>query len=286
LKHRGDLPGRLYVVATPIGNLGDLSPRAVQILGAVDLIAAEDTRVSGRLLKSAGISTKMTSYRDENETVLAPKLVARLLDGQDIALICDAGTPTIADPGYRLIKQASGAGVEIVSVPGPSAVTALLSVSGLPTDRFAFEGFLPSRGAARDRAIAKLGELDCTVVVYESPRRVERLMSELAAQLGDPQVAAGRELTKMHEEVLRGTASEVARTLSGRTLKGEFVVAIRASSREQPRLRGADLERYVAERRAAGVSMRDIAADLKERGVPRREVYQAGLAGAGDKQGD
>lgn len=271
-------PGRLYVVATPIGNLGDLSPRAAEVLAEVDLIAAEDTRVTGRLLKAAGISAKMLSYRDQNEARLAPELLTRLLEGDDIALVCDAGTPTIADPGYRLVNIAgSGGEIEVIAVPGPCAATALLSVSGLPTDRFTVEGFLPARGNARKHALARVAASDCTTVVYESPHRILRLLRELAEDYSDPSVAVGRELTKLHEEVLRGKASEVAERLSEKPPKGEFVVAVYYDGRsERQGLHGGALERLVAKRMNEGSSMRDIAAELKDLGVSRREVYAAG----------
>ena len=165
------MPGKLYVVGTPIGNMGDLSARAAEMLAAADVIAAEDTRVTGRLLQRTGIHAKLVSYRDENERTLAPRLVRDLLDGKTIALVSDAGTPCISDPGYRLVRAAAEAGVEVVAVPGPSALVALLSVSGLPTDRFSFEGFPPPRAGARAEALAALRGSARTAVFFESPRR-------------------------------------------------------------------------------------------------------------------
>jgi 16S rRNA (cytidine1402-2'-O)-methyltransferase len=267
-------PGRLYVVATPIGNLSDLSPRAVEVLSRVDVVAAEDTRVTGKLLARVGIDARLVSYRDHNERVMAPKLIERLQQGESVALACDAGTPCISDPGYRLVHRAAEEGIEIVSVPGPCALTALLSVCGLPTDRFSFEGFLPSRAPARRKALRAMDGAGRTVVVYESPRRVIALLDEVAELLSDPPVAVGRELTKLHEEVLRGSASHVAELLRSGSCRGEFVVAIYVAEREGVELQGEALEAEVRRLRARGMTAKDVAAALKERGVPRRLVYQ------------
>ncbi len=274
-----DSNGRLYVVATPIGNLGDLSPRAREVLGAVAVVAAEDTRVSGRMLARFEIRAELISYHDANEAARSVKLLERLKAGDDVALISDAGTPCISDPGYRLVKTAADAGVEVITVPGPSAVIALLSVSGLPTDRFSFAGFLPPRSAARRKALRGLGgagggEAARTVVVYESPRRILGLLEDVAAELGDPQVAAGRELTKMHEEVLRGRASEVRAELAARdSIKGEFVVAIHIEEEPSEQMDNETLKAAVAAALARGETVRDIAAALKDQGIPRRRIY-------------
>ena len=264
--------GKLYVVATPIGNLADLSLRAREVLGSVDVVASEDTRVTGRLLERCGISARQTSYREQNEARLAPRLVERMLDGESVALVSDAGTPCISDPGYRLVRAAAEAGIEVVAVPGPSAVTALLSVSGLPTDRYVFEGFLPTAKAPRRRAIESLGVAGATVVLYESPRRVVGLLEDLATLLGDPPVAVGRELTKRFEEVLRGRASEIAERLKTAGARGEFVLAV-SPPRATGELGGAELEAAVEELFAEGLSTKDVASQLKPRGASRREVY-------------
>jgi 16S rRNA (cytidine1402-2'-O)-methyltransferase len=264
-------PGKLYVVATPIGNLGDFAGRGAEALKAVDVVAAEDTRVTGRLLERFGIRAKLLSYRDENERQLAPRLVRDLLDGKSIALVSDAGTPCISDPGYRLVRAAAEAGVEVVSVPGPSAVVALLSISGLPTDRFSFEGFPPPRSGARRELLESLRGGARTVVFYESPRRIARFLGEMADVLGDPEVAVGRELTKMHEEVLRGRASEVAAALTERPPRGEFVVAVHVPAASDGGVGDARAEilRLLDE----GLSARDVAERLQPRGISRREVY-------------
>lgn len=263
--------GKLYVVATPIGNLGDVTERAAQVLANVDVVAAEDTRVTRRLLARSGVQAKLVSYRDENERTLAPRLVEQLREGRSIALVTDAGTPCISDPGYRLVSAAAQAGIEVVSVPGPSAVTALLSISGLPTDRFSFEGFPPARAGARREVLESLRDAARTVVFYESPRRVVGFLGEIAAVLGDPEVAVGRELTKIHEEVLRGRAGEVATTLAERGPRGEFVVAVHvpASATSGP----ADADAEIAELLDRGLSPRDVAERLRPRGISRREVY-------------
>lgn len=266
-------PGRLFVVATPIGNLGDLTPRAIETLRAADVIAAEDTRVTRRLLAHAGIHARLLSYRDANEAKLAPELVRRMNEGESVALVTDAGTPAVSDPGYRLVRAAAEAGIEVVTIPGPSAVIALLSISGLPTDRFSFEGFPPTARSARAAVLAGLRGADRTVVFYESPRRVVALLREIAAALDDPDVAVGRELTKVHEEVLRGRASEVAERLESKGPRGELAVAVHVTASPH----GAACEEAVTEEVRklveAGLSARDIAERMKPRGVPRRRVY-------------
>jgi 16S rRNA (cytidine1402-2'-O)-methyltransferase len=264
--------GRLYVVATPIGNLGDLSPRVVEVLGSVAVVAAEDTRVTRRLFSHAGIATRLLSYRDENEAKLAPELVRRMQEGESVALVSDAGTPCVSDPGYRLVRAAAEAGIEVVAVPGPSAVTALLSISGLPSDRFAFEGFPPGTRKARAALLASLRGSGRTTIFYESPRRVVEFLRELAAALADPEVAVGRELTKMHEEVLRGRASEVAESLAERGPRGELAIAVH-TPRDASGEPAFDPAEEVRSSLAAGMSARDIAAKLKPRGVSRRVVY-------------
>jgi len=267
------MAGRLFVVATPIGNMGDLAPRAVEMLAAVDVVAAEDTRITGKLLARIHVKKRMVSYREQTERRLSQQLVERMLAGESVALVSDAGTPTISDPGYRLVHAAAEAGIEVVAIPGPSAVIALLSVAGLPTDRFRFEGFPPPRAAARRRLLEGLRGAGTTVVFYESPHRIVDFLGELAAALGDPQVAVGRELTKMHEEVVRGAASVVAARFSEREPRGEFVVAVRVEE-EAGELAGDALAREVEALASQGLAAREIAARLKPRGAHRREVYE------------
>ncbi|HXC52558.1 MAG TPA: 16S rRNA (cytidine(1402)-2'-O)-methyltransferase [Candidatus Limnocylindrales bacterium] len=281
------MAGRLYVVATPIGNMGDLSPRAAEVLAKVDMVAAEDTRVTGKLLARIDAKNRMVSYREQTERRLSEDLVERMLAGESVALVSDAGTPTISDPGYRLVHAAAEAGLEVVSIPGPSAAIALLSVSGLPTDRFRFEGFPPSRVSARRRLLESLRGAGTTVIFYESPHRVVEFLGEVADALGDPPVAAGRELTKMYEEVVRGKASEVAARFSTREPRGEFVLAVRVEA-DDDELAGEALDREVAALADSGVPAREIARRLKPRGAHRRDVYDAlrrlGAADADDEE--
>ncbi len=267
--------GKLYVVATPIGNLEDISPRAARILGEVDLVAAEDTRVSGRLLKHLGVRSRMISYREENERTVAGKLLSSLQAGESIALVSDAGTPGVSDPGYRLVKAAADAGIELVAVAGPSAAVALLSVSGLPTDRFSFEGFAPNKAVARRKILGGLRGAGRTVIWYESPRRVIAFLEDVASELDDPLVAVGRELTKMYEEVLRGRASEVVQRLREQGPRGEFTVAAYVGADSGEVLEGDALLERVASLLDDGSSVKEAAAELKAAGVPRRAVYEA-----------
>ncbi len=219
------MAGTLYVVATPIGNLQDISLRALEILGSVDLIAAEDTRHTGRLLKRHGLSTRMISYHDHNEIARSAELVRELVSGRQIALVSDAGTPTISDPGYRLVRAAAEAGVTVAPIPGPAAALAALSVSGLPTDRFLFEGFLPRRKGRQSR-LAELAGFSGTVIIYEAPGRVPATLRDLLDAFGNRRAALCRELTKLHETVLRGTLDELRAAVEAKSLKGECVLLI------------------------------------------------------------
>jgi len=221
--------GRLFVVATPIGNLDDISPRALEVLGAVDLILAEDTRHSAKLLRRFGISTKVTSFHEHNERNAAADILARIRSGLDVALISDAGTPLISDPGFHLVRQAHEQHVQLVPVPGPSAVLAALSVSGLPTDRFVFEGFLPSRHEQRLRRLEALADLPATIVVLEGPHRLLSTLEDMLAVFGPERTAAvAKELTKVFEVVRRDTLGALYTWLteSPERQKGEFVLVI------------------------------------------------------------
>jgi 16S rRNA (cytidine1402-2'-O)-methyltransferase len=221
--------GRLYVVATPIGNLGDLSPRAREVLGGCTLIAAEDTRHTGALLRHFGIATPLVSLHDHNERQRAPELLARMQAGADIALVSDAGTPAISDPGYELVRAAAAAGVRTVAVPGPCAAVAALSVAALPTDRFCFEGFLPARAGARRARLGVLGDEARTLVFYESPHRIGAMLGDCAAALGRERAAViARELTKLHETLYRGSLGELSlhSATDAAIGRGELVVVI------------------------------------------------------------
>lgn len=219
--------GTLYVVATPIGNLEDITLRALRILGEVDMIVAEDTRHTRKLLTHHGISRPLLSYHEHNKRKQAPHVLALLQEGQQIALVSDAGTPGISDPGYYLLQLLIEHDIAIVPIPGPTAVIAALSVAGLPTDRFVFEGFLPPKGGKRRRRLEALRDESRSIVIYESPYRLLRLLDEIATQLGaDRRVVVTRELTKRFEEVKRGTASGLCDMLQGRTIRGECAVVI------------------------------------------------------------
>jgi 16S rRNA (cytidine1402-2'-O)-methyltransferase len=218
--------GRLFVVATPLGNLGDMSPRAVETLKSVDAIASEDTRRTRKLLTHFGIRTPLFSYHEHNEERAAEDVLRRIAGGESVALVADAGTPLIADPGYRLVALLAREGIEIVSIPGPSAVTAALSVSGLPPMPFLFAGFLPRKKAARRRRIEELGALHATFVIFESPHRIVAGLRDLADVLGDRAAVVARELTKMHEEVVRGSLVELAQAAEGRAWKGEIAIVV------------------------------------------------------------
>ena len=223
------MSGTLYVVATPIGNLDDLAPRARQTLGTVDRIAAEDTRHTGRLLTHIGVKTPQTALHEFNESAAAKGLVDALLAGEDIALVSDAGTPLLSDPGFRLVRAAHDAGVRIVPVPGPSAVVAALSVAGLATDRFCFEGFLPAKSVGRRRRLEALRDESRTLVFYEAVHRVAETLEEMAAVFGPARDATlARELTKLHEEVRRAALGELAAMArdGSLTMKGEFVIVV------------------------------------------------------------
>jgi 16S rRNA (cytidine1402-2'-O)-methyltransferase len=219
-------PGTLYLVATPIGNLEDITLRAIRTLRECDLIAAEDTRRTGQLLKHLGISKPMLSYFQFNEARRSEQILERLKQGQKVALVSDAGSPGISDPGERVVRAALDADLRVEAVPGPSALVAALTVSGLPTDEFHFIGFLPRKTGQRRKTLESLTNVPGTIVIYESPYRIEKLLTELAEIYPARQIVLGRELTKKFEEFLRGTAGELLAVARGRALKGEFVVLI------------------------------------------------------------
>lgn len=226
----GTEAGRLYVVATPLGNLEDVSERARNVLRSVDAVAAEDTRRTRKLLSHLGVRTRLLSYHEHNEERAASAVVERIASGSDVALVSDAGTPLVADPGYRLVAACVDAGIEVTPVPGPSAAVAALSASGLPPQPFFFAGFLPRRPGARRRKLEAAAELDCTLVFYESPHRISAVLADMADVLGDRRAVVARELTKVHEEFLRGTLKELASLAAERELRGEIVVLVAGAS--------------------------------------------------------
>jgi len=217
--------GQLFVVGTPIGNLEDITLRAISILQTVDIILAEDTRNSKKLLDAYNIDTKMMSYHDHSSEKEIKKIVDLLLEGQDLALISDAGTPTISDPGYGLIRDCIKNDIVIIPIPGVSSITAAMSVSGLPSDAFTFIGFLPQK-KGRLKKINQLKELDNTIILFESPFRLEKTLNQLLEHLGNRSIVVGRELTKLYEEVIRGNLSDIIEHFSKSKIKGEIVIMI------------------------------------------------------------
>ncbi|HET7306713.1 MAG TPA: 16S rRNA (cytidine(1402)-2'-O)-methyltransferase [Gammaproteobacteria bacterium] len=269
-------PG-LYIVATPIGNLGDLSPRARDVLAGVNLIAAEDTRHSGKLLAHFGIATPQISFHEHNERERSPELLARLERGESIAVISDAGTPLISDPGLPLVRDARAAGIPVHAVPGPSAVVAALSVSGIPTDRFAFEGFLPQRQAARRK---RLDELACeprTLIFYESPHRIVAALQDMAAAFGaERQACIARELTKLYETVRTGALAALVPAAEAEA-RGEWVVVV-AGDPTPPVPQAADLDRMLTVLMAELPLKQAVSLTAKLTGASRNEVYALALA--------
>jgi 16S rRNA (cytidine1402-2'-O)-methyltransferase len=221
--------GCLYVVSTPIGNLGDITYRSVEILGQVSLIAAEDTRRTIILLNRYEITTPLSSYNSYNQTRKGPEFIKKLNQGADVALVSDAGTPGVSDPLYNLVQLVLEQEMEVISIPGPSAILSALTVSGLPMNRFRFEGFLP-RKKRRKRTIAELAEHSETVVLFESPLRIEKTLNELREVFGNRKAAITRELTKMHEEVLRGGLDDLCKANEGRKWKGEITLVLSGKS--------------------------------------------------------
>jgi 16S rRNA (cytidine1402-2'-O)-methyltransferase len=218
--------GTLYLVATPIGNVEDLSPRAQRILGAVDLIAAEDTRHTQGLLTRFAIRRPLVSYHDHNKDGRTPEVIRKLLDGASVAIVSDAGSPGISDPAFTLVRAAVEAGVPVVPVPGPSSALCALEVSGLPTDRFAFEGFLPRRASRRRRRIEELRGDPRTLIFFESPHRLHKMLRDLSETLGDRPASLSRELTKKFEETRRGTLRALLEWVESETPRGEFVLVV------------------------------------------------------------
>ena len=227
------LPPGLYIVATPIGNLGDLSPRAAEVLANAAVIAVEDSRVTAGLLRHIGIKRPMTPYHDHNAESVRPGLIARM-GHEAVALVSDAGTPLISDPGYKLVREARAAGHVVVTIPGPCAAVAALTLAGLPTDRFLFVGFLPSKAKARDEAIAEIAGVRATLVLYESGPRLAASLRALAAGLGDREAAVTREITKRFEEAVTGTLSSLAARYADAPPKGEIVIVIDQPGAPEP----------------------------------------------------
>lgn len=267
-------PGTLAVVALPLGNPADITARAIDVLRAVDLIAAEDTRTARRQLCPHGVRATFVSYHDWNEEDRARALVDRLARGQRIALVCEAGTPGISDPGYDVVRLARLRGMPVVPVPGACAVTAFLSVCGLPTDAFSFHGFPPSRPSKRRALFAGLAGRTETLVFYESPRRIVAALGDALAALGDREAALGRELTKAHEEFFFGSLSAIRDALSPRPkVLGEICWGVRGAA-EVATAAAVDRDAALAEIRASGLPPREAARELGRRcGLPAKEAY-------------
>jgi 16S rRNA (cytidine1402-2'-O)-methyltransferase len=272
-----DQPGTLYVVATPIGNLEDLTFRALRILQEVDLVAAEDTRHSRKLFNHYGIKTSLTSYHEHNEVSKSEQLIKQLLGGKSLALITDAGTPAISDPGFLLVQRCHAANVPVASVPGPSAVITALSIAGLPTDRFTFEGFLPTKQKARHEKIATFRDEVRTVVCYESPRRLLKTLDILLEVLGvKREVAIVRELTKLHEEVFSGPLPEVIDHFSETGVRGEVVLVIAPPLKSEPV--ETVMQALVRLRAESDQPMRQIVKQVaKQFGLSGSDVYKESL---------
>lgn len=268
--------GTLYIVATPIGNLEDMTYRAVRILKEVDLIAAEDTRHSRKLLTHFGIVKPLTSYFDHNKILKGESLLARLREGASVALISDAGTPCISDPGCQLVRDAVAAGIVVIPIPGASATVAALSASGLPTDSFTFAGFLPNRQGKRRERLAEFKEEGRVVLYYEAPHRLRACLADLREVCGDRQVVVARELTKLHEEFVRGSVTEVLASFTDREVKGEVVLLVAPGVEIVAAVDSeALLTRYLADE---SLSFRDaVDRAVQESGLPRREVYARAL---------
>jgi len=270
------LSGQLYLVSTPIGNLDDFSPRAVETLASVALILAEDTRHSRRLLDRYSITTPTSSYHEHNEARTAPRIVDRLLAGESIALISDAGTPLLSDPGERLVNAAIEAGIRIVPIPGPSALLAALVASGMDAKRFTFFGFPPRKGRERASFLDDVARLPHTAVLYEAPGRVAATLDELAAAgAGERRVTVARELTKQFEELRRGTVAELARYYQDSPPRGEVVIVMAGGAETREELDEDALRARAAELLAEGKSARDVARTLTaEHGLPRNDAYR------------
>jgi 16S rRNA (cytidine1402-2'-O)-methyltransferase len=272
----------LHLVATPIGNLGDITLRALQTLAGVDIIACEDTRITRRLTERYGIAAELKPYHEHNAAIARPKILERLAQGGSIALVSDAGTPLISDPGFKLVREACAAGHAVIALPGPSSVLTALSVAALPTDRFFFEGFLPPKETARRARLTELAQIDATLVMFESGNRVQDTLRDLADLLGPREASICRELTKLHEEVRRARLDELARDADALETRGEFVLVIGPPMADAQAMTADALDDLL---RSTLVhhSVKDTVAHVVElSGRPRRAVYARALELAGE----
>jgi 16S rRNA (cytidine1402-2'-O)-methyltransferase len=277
------MAGTLYIVATPIGNLEDITQRALRVLREVDIIACEDTRHTKKLLSHFGIQTKTISYHEHNEQQRAAELREFLESGQNVALVSDAGTPLISDPGFRLVNAAIAQGIEIVAIPGPAAFVNALVVSGLPSDQFLFAGFLPARSSARRAKLEALREARGTLIFYEAPHRIVATLKDAAEVLGNRAAVVARELTKLHEEVARGTLSDLAAAFSKQSARGEMVLVIGSEAAPPNETSGkaapARLIERVTELEAGGLTAKEaLKKAARELGIKRAEAYRMMLS--------
>ena len=279
------LPGGLYVVATPIGNLKDVTFRALSVLAGCDAVLAEDTRITKRLLAHYGITTPLLTYNEHSNEAVRERMLHRLKEGQALALVSDAGTPLVSDPGYRLVQAAIGEALPVTPIPGPSAILTALVVSGLPTDRFFFEGFLPPKSAARRTRLGEIAAIPGTLMLFEAPHRLPEMLADAAEVLGERPAVVARELTKLFETVRRGTLNEIAAQFAEEgPPKGEIVVLIGQAREGDP---GREIDAALDEKLQSALSrhsIKDAAALVSaETGLPKRDVYSRALALAKEK---
>jgi 16S rRNA (cytidine1402-2'-O)-methyltransferase len=273
------LEAGLYLVSTPIGNLGDMTLRSLNVLAVADVIYCEDTRVTPRLLERFGIKNKLKPYHDHNSDGAGAAIISAIQAGQVIALVSDAGTPLISDPGFPLVRDCVAAGLKVEALPGASALLPALQVSGLPTDRFAFLGFLPQKKNERLKVLAEIDERSETVAVYESPYRILEALEDIEKVLGDRPLSVSRELSKLHEETLRGSAGTIAATLAAKpSIKGEFVIVIGAQERAPEQLTEADITREIEQALLDHPSGKAASLLAKKLGLPRDDIYARILA--------
>jgi 16S rRNA (cytidine1402-2'-O)-methyltransferase len=281
------VPG-LYLVATPIGNLGDITLRALETLAGVDIIACEDTRITRRLTERYAITGLLKPYHEHNAVLARPKILEKLAQGAAIALVSDAGTPLISDPGFKLVREVCAAGHPVTALPGPSSVLAALSVAALPTDRFFFEGFLPPKETARRARLSELARIDATLVMFESGNRVQDTLADLAGLMGGRDAAICREMTKMHEEIMRAPVSELARSAATLETRGEFVLVVGPPAAGAQAMTEDALDDLLRNRLERDSVKDAVAHAVEMSGRPRREIYARALelARQGERGGD
>jgi 16S rRNA (cytidine1402-2'-O)-methyltransferase len=274
-----DLPSGLYIISTPIGNIGDITLRALEILGKVDVIACEDTRITGKLTSIYDLTAPKLPYHDHNASEMRPKLIAMMKAGQRVALLSDAGMPLISDPGYKLVEACAAENIPMTCLPGPTASLTALVLSGLPTDRFFFAGFLPPKSGARKTALSEVKEVPGTLIFYETAPRLIESLEDMAEVLGNRPAAVARELTKKFEEVRRGTLSELAAHYQEHgEPKGEIVIVVGAPTEAAEEWSEKDIDKLLKQMMGEGMSVKDAAAFVASKsGVKKRDVYQRAL---------